>query len=115
MADLIATNASGEREGEAMAIARQWLPKIKSKAQVKRKKFKIGIHVKTDRKVKLQALNPLDFAMSIERLAIAEATADFSKVFGPILAPVESNYRPRRGRRSNADRESCPIIDLDSI
>lgn len=104
-----------EREGVAMAIARQWSPSIKSKAQAKRKKNSTNYAKRGKiRYSRHRHENPLDFAMSPERLAIAEATADLTKIFGPILEPVET-YRPRRGRRTNAEIKAVQNLNLDDI
>lgn len=98
-----------EREGIAIAIARQWKPKLKSRAQVSRKKTILGVS-KRRGKITLRKIDPLDFATSPERLALAELTADFSKVFGPVFQIPDMPMR----RRYNGPIK-LPDLDLDSI
>lgn len=105
----------GEREGIAIATARQWLPTIKSRAQVRRRRSTAS-HKKRGRVRyrRHESENPLDFALSPERLFLAEQRADFRKIFGPLLEPVEI-FRPRRGRLTNAERANLRKIDLGDI
>jgi hypothetical protein len=93
-----------EREGVAIAAARQWQPKIKTRAQVKRKKMRL-IYKKRGRVVMRRHVheNPLDFALSPESKALAEHNDMLAKLFGPLLQPIVMVQR-RRGRLSNADK-----------
>lgn len=102
----------GEREGIAMAIARQWLPTIKSRAQVKRKRKSLAqIRAELDyagkfgRRGKVRYRrhtreNPLDFATTEVSRQLAEASMvdNLRKLFGPILEPTV-RFVSRRGRR----------------
>lgn len=102
---------SWEREGIALATARQWQPKLKSRAQVNRKRTIPG---SKRGKVTPRKCDPLDFAMSPERLAIMEKTADFSKIFGAVFQP-EYTFHPNRGRRTNESKINAERINLDLI
>ena len=93
-------------QGIAYDKAKLWAPRIKSRAQVKRHRFRQGIHKGKRTRLKARRYNPLDWHTR-ERVLLLESNEILRQLFGDILEPCITIAR-RRGRIPSDQRIILP-------